>query len=70
MDIQEHPERGYIEVWLTNEEQQTIDRKAVTKQLLANAGHPKKCKVVFFLSGTDDLYERIEGLLLSNAKHC
>lgn len=36
---------------MTNEEQETIDRKALTAQILADAGHPKKCKVVFYFFG-------------------
>lgn len=43
--------QGFIEVWMTNEEQETIDRKELTAQILEEAGHPKKCKVVFYFFG-------------------
>ncbi len=68
MEINDCSDRGYIAVWLTNEEQQTVDRTDLTKRLLADAGHPKKCKVVFYLSGNESLYNIVEGLLCSNAK--
>lgn len=68
MQITHNVTSGYIEVWLTNAEQKTINRKALTQQLLTDAGNPPKCKVAFFLSGTKDLYEQIEALLTSNAK--
>ena len=64
--IYNREERGFIEVWMTNEEQQTIDRKELTAQLLAEAGHPKKCKVVYFLSGCADLTDCMSGLLRKN----
>jgi hypothetical protein len=64
--------QGFIEVWMTNEEQETIDRKALTAQILADAGHPKKCKVVYFLSGSADLTECMSSLLrkISDADLC
>lgn len=58
--------QGFIEVWMTNEEQETIDRRKLTAQILADAGHPKKCKVVYFLSGSDDLTECMSSLLRKN----
>lgn len=66
MEIYDKRDQGFIEVWLTNAEQQSVDRPALTKRLLAGAGHPRRCKVVFFLSGTEDLYDKTEGLLLRN----
>ena len=64
--------QGFIEVWMTNEEQETIDRKALTAQILEEAGHPKKCKVVYFLSGSADLTECMSSLLrkISDADLC
>ena len=55
--------QGFIEVWMTNEEQETIDRRELTARILADAGHPKKCKVVYFLSGSVDLTECMSSLL-------
>ena len=55
--------QGFIEVWMTNEEQETIDRKELTAQILEDAGHPKKCKVVYFLSGSADLTDCMSSLL-------
>lgn len=66
MEIFNRAEKGFIEVWMTNEEQQTIDRKELTAQILADAGHPKKCKVVYFLSGSADLTDCMSGLLRKN----
>ena len=60
-------EHGFIEVWLNREEQQVCDRAELTKQLLANAGR-KKCKVVFLLSGSEELFPNTEGLLLANLR--
>lgn len=65
MEVYNKENKGFIEVWLTNEEQKIYDRKELTGKLLANV-HNKKCKVVFFLSGNDDLYSCTEGLLLRN----
>ena len=58
--------QGFIEVWMTNEEQETIDRRELTAQILADAGHPKKCKVVYLLSGSADLTECMSSLLRKN----
>lgn len=69
MEIQQHIADGYIAVWLTQAEQLTIDRKMLTKQLLADAGNPGKCRVVFFLSGSENLYDQIERLLTANLKY-
>ena len=60
--------QGLIEVWMTIEEQKTIDRKELTAQILADAGHPKKCKVVYFLSGSADLTDCMSGLLRKNVR--
>ena len=68
MEVYDQREKGYIAVWLTNQEQRTIDRPELTKKLLSEVTTQKKCKVVFFLSGREDLYEKTEGLLLLNAK--
>ena len=55
----------YIAVWLTKEEQQHYNRQKLTDELLKNVENPK-CKVVFFLSGNEELYRNIEGLLIHN----
>ena len=65
MEIHSDQDKRFISVWLTNEEQKHCDRKALTAQLLKNVDNPN-CKVVYFLSGKDDLYQCVEGLLLSN----
>ncbi len=64
LEIYNKQNKGYIEVWLTNEEQQMYDRAELTARLLSNAN--KKCKVVFFLSGGGDLFGCAEGLILRN----
>lgn len=68
MEIYNKCDRGFIEVWMTNAEQEVIDRPTLAKQLLAAAGNPRKCKVVFFLSGQADLLEQTDGLLLRNLR--
>ncbi|MBR3418932.1 MAG: hypothetical protein IKG82_09620 [Oscillospiraceae bacterium] len=68
MEIKDRREQGYIEVWLTNKEQETIDRKELTAQLLEEAGHPKKFKVVYFLSGSANLTECMSSLLRKNVR--
>ena len=68
MEIHDNQEKGYIAVWLTNEEQKYYDRKQLTNLLLHKANNPK-CKVVFFMSGHDELYKNIKGLLLTNLKN-
>lgn len=65
MEIYPDKDKRYISVWLTNEEQKYYDRNTLTSRLLANIDNPK-CKVVYFLSGKDNLYQCTESLLLSN----
>ena len=65
MEIYTDKDKRYISVWLTNEEQKHCDRKKLTAQLLKNTDNPK-CKVVYFLSVKEDLYQNIEGLILAN----
>ena len=67
MEIYDKQDSGYISVWLTNKEQQLYDRSDLTKSLLSKA-KSKKCKVVFFLSGHDDLYQCTNDLLIRNIK--
>ena len=69
MEIYHKEDKGYVEVWLTNEEQETCDRKELTALLLSNVKPKfrKKCKVVFFLSGKDELYPNVEGLMVMNS---
>ena len=40
---------------IEHELQEQVDRAALAKQLLAEAGRPRKCKVVYFLSSSADL---------------
>ena len=54
---------GYT--WLTNEEQEQYDCAELTHLLLKDTA-PKKCKVIFFLSGKGDLCKDTEDLLISN----
>ncbi len=70
MEIYHKEDKGFIEVWLTNEEQETCDRKELTEMLLSNLPPKKrkKCRVVFFLSGNDELYPNVEGLIVMNAR--
>ena len=65
MEIYNKTDKGIIEVWLTKNEQKNVDRKELTRRLLAEQ-NKKKVKVVFFLSGDEELYPNIEGLLLMN----
>lgn len=67
MEIEYRQDKDYIAVWLTNAEQKLYDRSRLTSLLLSRVKSPK-CKVVFFLSGNEDLYDRTEGLLLTNLK--
>ena len=55
--------KKFIEVWLTNEEQETIDRKELTNKLLTDSG---KIKIVFFLSGSANLIDYTNQLLIHN----
>ena len=64
MEITDKKKHGFIEVWLTRAEQQTIDREKLTHELLAAA--EKKCKVVYFLSGSSDLTDCMKQLLTKN----
>lgn len=65
MEIYNKQKNGYIEVWLTNQEQQEVDTSELTQQILSNIPS-KKCKVVFFLSGEQELCECTENLLTMN----
>lgn len=55
--------KKFIEVWLTNEEQKTIDRKTLTDKLLADN---EKRKIIFFLSGSASLIDYTNQLLIHN----
>ena len=68
MEIVDKQDKGYISVWLTNEEQKHYDLNRLTTRLLQNVRN-KKCKVIFYLSGHDDLFRNIEGLLLANLRN-
>lgn len=50
MEIYNKQNKGYIEVWLTNEEQQMYDRAELAEMLLAGV-EKKKCRVAFFSLG-------------------
>ncbi|HRU99926.1 MAG TPA: hypothetical protein P5092_21200 [Ruminococcus sp.] len=65
MEIYDKRKKGYIEVWLTKEEQEIYDRSELTRLLLKDVKE-KKCMVMFFLSGKEELYNNTEGLLLKN----
>ena len=65
MEIIDKKKAGYIEVWMTNEEQAEYDRAEMTRLLLSNTNN-KKCRVVFFLSGEEELFPNVEKLLLMN----
>lgn len=67
LEIVDKKDKGFIEVWLTNEEQAEYDRSELTQLLLSKAGS-RKCRVVYFLSGSEELYPNIENLLLMNLK--
>ena len=67
MEIYDKQNSGYISVWLTKEEQQLYDRSELAKTLLSKA-KSRKCKVVFFLSGNDDLFQCTNNLLIRNIK--
>lgn len=69
MEINNHIKDGYIQVWLSNIEQQQYDRKVLTDIIIQQYNiKPKKCKVVFMLSGTDNLYQCTENLITSNVR--
>ncbi len=55
--------KNFIEVWLTNEEQKTVDRKELTDKLLADN---EKSKIIFFLSGSANLIDCTSRLLVHN----
>ena len=65
MEIIDKKKAGFIEVWMTNEEQAEYDRTELTSLLLSKTKN-KKCKVIFFLSGKEELYPNVEKLLLMN----
>lgn len=67
VEIVNKKDKGFIEVWMTNEEQAEYDRSELTRLLLSKAGS-RKCRVVYFLSGKEDLYPNVEKLLLMNLK--
>ena len=67
LEIVDKKDKGFIEVWLTNEEQAEYDRSELTQLLLSKAGS-RKCRVVYFLSGSEELYPNVEKLLLMNLK--
>ena len=69
MEINNHIKDGYIQVWLSNIEQQQYDRKVLTDIIIQQYNiKPKNCKVVFMLSGTDNLYQCTENLITSNVR--
>ncbi|SEL57618.1 hypothetical protein SAMN02910353_02931 [Ruminococcus sp. YRD2003] len=70
MEVVDKSSKGRIEVWLTNEEQAQYDRSELTRLLLSKVKNGKKCRVVFFMSGNEELKPNIERLLLANLKSC
>jgi hypothetical protein len=68
MEIYDKRKKGYIEVWLTKEEQEIYDRSELTRLLLKDVKE-KNCMVMFFLSGKEELYNNTEGLLLKATPH-
>lgn len=66
LEINNKQEKGYIEVWLTNEEQALYDRSELTDMLISHFSAPQRCRVVFFLSGQEELYRCAEDLLVKN----
>jgi hypothetical protein len=66
LEIYDKRGKGYIEVWLTNEEQEMYDHRELTNMILSHYKVPKKCRVVFFLSGHGDLFQCTENLLIKN----
>ena len=68
MEIVNKQDKGYIAVWLTNEEQQLYDCSKLTPLLLNKADSPK-CRIVYFLSRSEDLCKNMEGLLLANLRN-
>lgn len=69
MEINNHIKDGYIQVWLSNIEQQQYDRKLLTDTIIEQYNiKPKKCRIVFMLSGTDNLYQCTENLITSNVR--
>ena len=65
LEIYNRQSKNYIEVWMTNEEQQLFDRKELTKFLLSRIQN-SRYKVVFYLSGEGDLNSNTENLLVRN----
>ena len=65
MEIYNRQSKNYIEVWMTNEEQQLFDRSELTNYLLSRIQN-NSYKVVFYLSGEGDLYSNTENLLVRN----
>jgi len=65
LEIYDKQKEKYYEVWMSNEEQLTLDRNVLARQLLSKKAG-EEYKVVFFLSGEEDLYRNTEGLLLMN----
>ena len=65
MEIYNRQSKNYIEVWMTNEEQQLFDRSELTNYLLSRIQN-NSYKVVFYLSGEGDLYSDTENLLVRN----
>lgn len=66
MEIYDRQEKGYIEVWMTQQEQQEYDRSELAQCILEQKQAGKKCRVAFFLSGEDDLFDCTENLLTMN----
>ncbi len=65
MEIIDKRDKGFIEVWMTNEDQQMYDCAELTHLLLKDTD-PKKYKLVFFFSGKEDLCTNTEKLLIAN----
>ena len=65
MEIYNNEKDNYISVWMAKEEQQLFDRQELTDLLLSTVNN-KKCKVIYFLSGSGDLYSNTEILLTRN----
>ena len=65
MQICDKREKGYVEVWLSNKDQRTLNTSMLTQKIKKQI-NDQKCKIVFYMSGCQDLLSNTENLLINN----
>ena len=65
MEINAKDDLKLVEIWVTNDEQQSEGFEKKLEEI-CEENKPEGCKTVVFRSGSKNLYDCTEGLILNN----